>query len=65
MTLKTVALGLAGVGAAAAFGLLKWKVLTGNGKWWALGAGALLFVLSGTAIADAPNNGTQQRNSGL
>lgn len=52
MNLKTVGLAAAGIGAAAAFGLLKWKVLSGKTAWWAIGIGALLFLISTPALAN-------------
>lgn len=51
MTAKNIALGLAGVGALAAFGFLKWKILSGNGKWWALAIGGLLFAATTPSAA--------------
>jgi hypothetical protein len=48
---KQIALGVASVGLLAAFGILKWKILSGNGKWWAIAVGGILFAVTTPAIA--------------
>lgn len=55
MNLKTVGLATAGLGAAVAFGLLKWKVLSGKTAWWAIGIGALLFLVGTPAQGEGGN----------
>lgn len=52
--IKTAGLALAGVGAAAALGVLKWQILKGKSAWWAIGIGALLFLIS-TPAQGEPN----------
>lgn len=54
---RTVALGAAGIGALAVFGFLKWKILSGNGKWWAIAIGGLLFAATTPAMTGESNEG--------
>jgi hypothetical protein len=49
---KNIAYGVAGVGALAALGLVKWKILRGGRAWWAIILGGILFAATTSQAAD-------------
>jgi|SoimicMinimDraft_8_1059736.scaffolds.fasta_scaffold842767_1 hypothetical protein len=57
MTPKNIALGVAGVGALAALGFVKWKLLRGGNAWWAIILGGLLFAATTTSAATGGESG--------